>query len=363
MRITLLQSSQSKQLNQFGDALLNGLALPFFYFQTECDVASHAHVFKQGVILKNETDISFLHGEIIDSLAANKPIARSGHLEARDHSEHGGFSTAAWTEQCHQFAFLNGKADAIDGADAAKLFADVSEFDAQRAAFSSRRAWPHSRNVLITNVSKASNASKLATANAAGPLYSLYNFSTRKGMVSVRPVMWPETTETAPNSPIARALHRMMPYSRPHLAEGRVTCQKVCHPLAPRVSAACSCSVPVACMMGISSRATNGNVTKTVASTMPGTAKIILILCASSHCPKKPCKPKRTTNIKPATTGETEKGRSIKVIRKVLPRNSNLAIAHAAAKPNTTFIGTLMTATSKVRRIADIESASVNDAR
>ena len=33
--------------------------------------------------------------------------------------------------------------------------------------------------------------------------------------------------------------------------------------------------VPCACISGINSRATNGNVTKIVASTMPGTAKMI----------------------------------------------------------------------------------------
>ena len=31
------------------------------------------------------------------------------------------------------------------------------------------------------------------------------------GMVLVSPRMWPETTDTAPNSPIARALHRITP--------------------------------------------------------------------------------------------------------------------------------------------------------
>ena len=36
-------------------------------------------------------------------------------------------------------------------------------------------------------------------------------FSTRRGMVSVWPEMRPDTTATAPNSPIARALQRMMP--------------------------------------------------------------------------------------------------------------------------------------------------------
>ena len=36
-------------------------------------------------------------------------------------------------------------------------------------------------------------------------------------MVLVRPRIWPETTDTAPNSPIARALQIITPYSSPHL--------------------------------------------------------------------------------------------------------------------------------------------------
>ena len=54
-------------------------------------------------------------------------------------------------------------------------------------------------------------ASTDATANEPGRLYSWNSFSTRSGIVSVLPAMWPETTYTAPNSPIARALQRMTP--------------------------------------------------------------------------------------------------------------------------------------------------------
>ena len=42
----------------------------------------------------------------------------------------------------------------------------------------------------------------------------------------------------------------------------------------------------------------------------------------------------------PRSPGDTENGRSISVISTLLPRNSNLAIAHAAATPNTRFSGT-----------------------
>ncbi len=77
-------------------------------------------------------------------------------------------------------------------------------------------------------------------------------------MVLVWPRTWPETTDTAPNSPIARAFSSTMPYSRPQLMFGSVTRRKVCQPLAPSEIAASSSSEPCSCIRGISSRATKG---------------------------------------------------------------------------------------------------------
>ena len=54
---------------------------------------------------------------------------------------------------------------------------------------------------------------------------------------------------------------------------GSVTRQKVCQPPAPRTMAASSSSVPCSSISGISSRATNGKVTKIVASTIPGSGE------------------------------------------------------------------------------------------
>ena len=155
----------------------------------------------------------------------------------------------------------------------------------------------------------ASNVSTDARANAPGVLYS-WNRSSRpaSGMVLVSPAMRPETTYTAPNSPIARALHRMTPYSSPHLMFGNVTRQKICQPFAPRLSAASSSSGPIASITGINSRATNGSVTNVVAITSAGTVNSTSNPFARSHGPKNPCRPNSSTNTSPATTGETESG-------------------------------------------------------
>ncbi len=52
--------------------------------------------------------------------------------------------------------------------------------------------------------------------------------------------------------------------------------------------------------------------------------------------------------MRPAMTGETAKGKSMSVINVLLPRNSNFAIAHAAATPKTRLKGTAIAATVSV---------------
>src|SRR3954465_14374580 len=179
-------------------------------------------------------------------------------------------------------------------------------------------------------------------------------------MVLVSPRMCPDTTDTAPNSPIARALHSNTPYSTPHLILGKVTRKKVCKPEAPSEIAASSSCVPCSCISGISARATNGKVTKVVASAMPGTANSTWMSCACIEGPKNPWAPNSSTNTRPEITGLTENGRSTSEISNVLPRNSNLVIAHAAIKPNTRLRVTEIAATVSVSRIAESASGSVS---
>ena len=115
---------------------------------------------------------------------------------------------------------------------------------------------------------------------------------------------------------------------------GSVTRQNICQPFAPSATAASSASAPCSSITGISSRATNGNVTNSVASTMPGIAKMILMSCATSHGPKAPCAPKSSTKTRPEMTGDTANGRSINVTSSGVPGTWKRAIAHAAAMPN-----------------------------
>ena len=174
--------------------------------------------------------------------------------------------------------------------------------------------------------------------------------------------MWPETTYTAPNSPIARALHRMMPYSRPYLMFGSVMRRKICQPRAPRLTPATSSSEPIASITGSSSRATKGKVTKAVARIRPGVANTTFRSCSRSHGPSSPCNPKISINARPATTGETAKGRSIIAVNSVRPRKRKRAIAQAAARPKITLSTTAVGATIIVRRMDESVSGSPTSA-
>src|SRR5580658_8750988 len=57
-------------------------------------------------------------------------------------------------------------------------------------------------------------------------------------------------------------------------------------------------------------------------------------------------------------TGDTAKGRSISVVRRLFPRNRNFAMAQAAAIPNTTLAGTTIATVRSVSRIAARASGS-----
>ncbi len=105
---------------------------------------------------------------------------------------------------------------------------------------------------------------------------------------------------------------------------------------------------PCASITGMISRATNGNETKTVASTMPGTANMILMSCSASHGPSNPAAEQQHETM-PEMTGDTANGRSISVISRFLPRKSNFAIAHAAADAEDELAGTAIAAASSVR--------------
>ena len=173
---------------------------------------------------------------------------------------------------------------------------------------------------LTTSVTSASDVSSDATANEPGLLYSWNSFSTRSGMVSVRPAMWPETTYTAPNSPIARALHRMTPYSRPHLMLGSVTRQNICQPLAPRLTAAISSSGAdrLHDRDQLAGHERQRHERRRQDQPRRGEDDLDAVL-AQPRARSSLAGRRSSTSISPATTGDTENGRSISAVSSVRP--------------------------------------------
>jgi hypothetical protein len=82
---------------------------------------------------------------------------------------------------------------------------------------------------------------------------------------------------------------------------------------------------------GIRSRATKGKVTNIVAKTMPCTEKSTGKPLANIEAPRAECSPNSSTKQRPASTGDTENGRSNSLIWNALPRKSNFAIGQPAA--------------------------------
>ena len=89
-----------------------------------------------------------------------------------------------------------------------------------------------------------------------------------------------------------------------------------------------------------------------VASTIPGNAKMIRIPPASNHRPSHPCGPKRTMNMKPATTGESENGRSRIPLKRSFPKNLWRARTSAMITPKNVFNTTAATVMPRVSQNA-----------
>ncbi len=141
--------------------------------------------------------------------------------------------------------------------------------------------------------------------------------------------------------------------------DGSVIRQNVCHHLEPRVAAASSWSVPISCSTGSTSRMTNGNVTKMLASTIPGRPKMILKPRSRSTNPKAPADPHSTIRATPTTTGETAKGKSMIACSAPLPRNLLRANTNAVGMPNNTLSGTTIATTSNDNCRAEIAAGVV----
>jgi hypothetical protein len=114
--------------------------------------------------------------------------------------------------------------------------------------------------------------------------------------------------------------------------------------------------VPVACITGISSRATNGKGDEHRRQHNAGHGEDDLEIVRVEPFAEEALQPEQHHEHQAGDDRRNRKRQINQRDEEDLPRNWNLAIAHAAASPKRTFSGTLMAATSSVSRIAARES-------
>src|SRR6266481_8538443 len=199
----------------FGDLRLRGPLGARLDPEAEGDVFEDAQMAEQGIMLKDQADAPFAGTAIGRILAGDIQLARIGEFEPGDDAQQGCLAGARGAQQRHELARGDGEIDPIDGACRFESFDDATQLDAHRLAsclYVCLSRWKrHSSRRFSAKVTRASKDKSEATAKAPTKSYSLYSSSICSGMVSVRPRIWPETTETAPNSPMARALHSRIP--------------------------------------------------------------------------------------------------------------------------------------------------------
>ncbi|MNY09689.1 hypothetical protein D3C86_1426210 [compost metagenome] len=87
------------------------------HLETEGDVFGNGHMGKQGVVLKQHTDIAAMNRGARGRLAADHDFTRGGIDEPRNHAKAGRFPASARTEKRQDFPCLDGKRNIIDGND------------------------------------------------------------------------------------------------------------------------------------------------------------------------------------------------------------------------------------------------------
>ena len=138
----------------------------------------------------------------------------------------------------------------------------------------------------------------------------------------------------------------------PHRIAGSVMRQKVCHPLAPRVEAASSWSVPTSRRTGTTSRTTKGRHTKMVARIIPGSAKMTWMPASDAYWPSQSFGPQTRMMQRPTTTGDRASGRSMSALTKERAGTRRRTRMRAARTPKIVFSGTTMTVMSTVSHSA-----------
>src|SRR5205085_758346 len=253
--------------------------------QAEGDVVVDGHVLERRVVLEDEADPAALGRVPGHVLLGDQDLALVGPLEPGDHAQEGRLAAAARAEERGQRARRHLERHAVERDEVPEALRDPARHDAHLVSSLGRNRF------IATSVAIAIAASSTDAAYAPVRSNDSNESCTKSVAVSFLPARCPDTTLTAPNSPRQRAVVSTTPYATAQRIAGSVMRRKVAKPDAPRVAAACSCSVPISRSTGTTSRTTNGSETKIVASTIPGSEKITWMPASASAPPSQPLTP------------------------------------------------------------------------
>jgi hypothetical protein len=200
------------------DLGLGGPLAALAHRQTEGDVVGHGHVAEQGVVLEHEADIA-----PAATARETRPRRRTAPCPRSAKSKPAGSrSSVVLPEPDGPSRARNSperiSSDVVQRRESGRIPCDVlnANFHIDGVTFQCRAAGSdlgmrHSSSDLTTSVTRASRASSEATAKAANEIIFVVEDLDLQRHGVRQPRIWPETTETAPNSPMARALQSRTP--------------------------------------------------------------------------------------------------------------------------------------------------------
>jgi len=104
--------------------------LPAAQLQTKADVLAHGAVLEQGEVLEHKAHLALLHRASGGLLAGDPDPPGVSLLQAGDQPQQGAFAGTGWSEQGHQGAGFDIKADVVDRPEGAEFLANTSYADA-----------------------------------------------------------------------------------------------------------------------------------------------------------------------------------------------------------------------------------------
>src|SRR5207249_6841405 len=89
----------------------------------------HRHVWEQGVVLEDDTDVALIGRQMVDRRAIDAHAALGLAHEARDDAQKGGLAATRGAEQGGHLAGFDGKGDVLYGQ--SRTVADAQVFDVE----------------------------------------------------------------------------------------------------------------------------------------------------------------------------------------------------------------------------------------